>query len=68
MSGALSTSLVSLLNVITSQGPFIGQPSVVALVVSIPVSIVGMVAQDDLVQGLSLGAVKFAVKNEQESV
>ena len=34
------------------------QLSAAALVVSIPVIIVGWVAQDKLVQGLSLGAVK----------
>jgi len=53
-----STSPVYLVSFITSEGLFIAQLSAAALVVSIPVIIVGWVAQDKLVQGLSLGAVK----------
>jgi len=52
------TSPVYLVSFITSEGLFIAQLSAAALVVSIPVIIVGWVAQDKLVQGLSLGAVK----------
>jgi sorbitol/mannitol transport system permease protein len=53
-----STSPVYLVSFITSEGLFIAQLSAAALVVSIPVILVGWVAQDKLVQGLSLGAVK----------
>lgn len=52
------TSPVFLVSFITSEGLFIAQLSAAALVVSIPVIIAGWVAQDKLVQGLSLGAVK----------
>lgn len=52
------TSSVYLVSFITSEGLFIAQLSAAALVVSIPVVIAGWVAQDKLVQGLSLGAVK----------
>lgn len=52
------TSSVFLVSFITSEGLFIAQLSAAALVVSIPVVIAGWVAQDKLVQGLSLGAVK----------
>lgn len=43
---------------ITSEGLFFAQLSAGALAVSIPVVIAGWVAQDKLVQGLSMGAVK----------
>lgn len=52
------TSSVYLVSFITSEGLFIAQLSAATLVVSIPVVIAGWVAQDKLVQGLSLGAVK----------
>lgn len=52
------TSSVYLVGFITSEGLFIAQLSAAALIVSIPVVIAGWVAQDKLVQGLSLGAVK----------
>jgi len=53
-----ATSSVYLVSFITSEGLFIAQLSAASLVVSIPVVIAGWVAQDKLVQGLSLGAVK----------
>ena len=53
-----STAPVYLVSFITSEGLFLAQLSAAALVVSIPVVIAGWVAQDKLVQGLSLGAVK----------
>jgi sorbitol/mannitol transport system permease protein len=53
-----STAPVYLVSFITSEGLFIAQLSAASLVVSIPVVIAGWVAQDRLVQGLSLGAVK----------
>ncbi|MDO5285262.1 MAG: carbohydrate ABC transporter permease [Actinomycetia bacterium] len=52
------TAPVFLVGFITSEGLFLAQLSAAALVVSIPVVIAGWVAQDRLVQGLSLGAVK----------
>lgn len=52
------TSSVYLVGFITSEGLFLAQLSAAAIVVSIPVVIAGWVAQDKLVQGLSLGAVK----------
>lgn len=52
------TSSVYLVGFITSEGLFLAQLSAAAMVVSIPVVIAGWVAQDKLVQGLSLGAVK----------
>ncbi len=52
------TAPVFLVSFITSEGLFIAQLSAAAIVVSIPVVIAGWVAQDKLVQGLSLGAVK----------
>ena len=42
----------------TSQGLFLAQVCAAAFVVSLPVLIAGFAAQDKLVQGLSLGAVK----------
>jgi sorbitol/mannitol transport system permease protein len=53
-----STSPVFLTGFITSEGLFIAQLCAAALVVSLPVLIAGFAAQDKLVQGLSLGAVK----------
>ena len=41
-----------------SQGLFLAQVSAAATIVSLPVLIAGFAAQDKLVQGLSLGAVK----------
>jgi sorbitol/mannitol transport system permease protein len=43
---------------VTSQGLFLAQVCAAAFVVSLPVLIAGFAAQDKLVQGLSLGAVK----------
>lgn len=52
------TAPVYLVSFITSEGLFIAQLSAAALTVSIPVVAAGWIAQDRLVQGLSLGAVK----------
>ena len=43
---------------VTSQGLFLAQVCAAAFVVSLPVLIAGFAAQDKLVQGLSLGAIK----------
>ena len=43
---------------VTSQGLFLAKVCAAAVVVSLPVLIAGFAAQDKLVQGLSLGAVK----------
>ena len=43
---------------VTSQGLFLAQVCAASLVVSIPVLTAGFAAQDKLVQGLSMGAVK----------
>ena len=53
-----ATSPVYLVSFITSEGLFLSQLSAASLVVCIPVLIAGWVAQDQLVQGLSMGAVK----------
>lgn len=53
-----ATTPVYLVSFITSEGLFMAQLSAASLVVSIPVVIAGWVAQDRLVQGLSLGAIK----------
>jgi sorbitol/mannitol transport system permease protein len=53
-----STSPVFLTGFITSEGLFLAQLCAAALIVSLPVLIAGFAAQDKLVQGLSLGAVK----------
>lgn len=53
-----STASVYLVGFITSEGLFFAQLSAAALVVCLPVIIAGWIAQDKLVQGLSLGAVK----------
>lgn len=59
LTGALSTtSPVFLASFVTSQGLFLAQLSAGCIVVSLPVLIAGFAAQDKLVQGLSLGAVK----------
>jgi sorbitol/mannitol transport system permease protein len=52
------TSPVFLTSFVTSQGLFLAQLCAAATVVSLPVLIAGFAAQDKLVQGLSLGAVK----------
>ena len=53
-----ATAPVFLTSFVTSQGLFLAKVSAAALVVSLPVLIAGFSAQDKLVQGLSLGAVK----------
>ena len=53
-----STSPVFLTGFITSEGLFLAKLCAAAMVVSLPVLIAGFAAQDKLVQGLSLGAVK----------
>jgi sorbitol/mannitol transport system permease protein len=52
------TAPVFLTSFVTSQGLFLAQVCAASLVVSLPVLIAGFSAQDKLVQGLSLGAVK----------
>ncbi|SER06456.1 carbohydrate ABC transporter permease [Microlunatus flavus] len=52
------TAPVFLTSFITSQGLFIAQLCAASLVISLPVLAAGFAAQDKLVQGLSLGAVK----------
>ena len=53
-----STAPVFLVGFITNEGLFLARLCAVALVVSLPVLIAGFAAQDKLVRGLSLGAVK----------
>lgn len=53
-----STAPVFLTSFVTSQGLFIAQLSAASIAISLPVLIAGFAAQDKLVQGLSLGAVK----------
>lgn len=53
-----STSPVFLTSFATSQGLFLAQVCAAAVVISLPVLVAGFAAQDKLVQGLSLGAVK----------
>jgi sorbitol/mannitol transport system permease protein len=53
-----STSPVFLTGFITSEGLFLAKLCAAALIVSLPVLVAGFAAQDKLVQGLSLGAVK----------
>jgi sorbitol/mannitol transport system permease protein len=53
-----STAPVFLVGFITSEGLFLGQLCAAATLVSLPVLIAGFLAQDKLVRGLSLGAVK----------
>lgn len=52
------TSPVYLTGFVTSQGQFLAQVCAAATVISLPVLIAGFAAQDKLVQGLSMGAVK----------
>jgi len=52
------TAPVFLTSFVTSQGLFLAKVCAAAVVVSLPVLIAGFSAQDKLVQGLSLGAVK----------
>ena len=52
------TAPVFLTGFVTSQGLFLAKVCAAAIVVSLPVLIAGFAAQDKLVQGLSLGAVK----------
>ncbi|MEW2165990.1 carbohydrate ABC transporter permease [Streptomyces sp. NPDC007084] len=52
------TAPVFLTSFITSQGLFLAKVCAASLVVSLPVLAAGFAAQDKLVQGLSLGAVK----------
>ncbi|MFD4971231.1 carbohydrate ABC transporter permease [Streptomyces sp. NPDC058424] len=52
------TAPVFLTTFITSQGLFLAKVCAVSLVISLPVLAAGFAAQDKLVQGLSLGAVK----------
>jgi sorbitol/mannitol transport system permease protein len=52
------TAPVFLTSFVTSQGLFLAKVSAAAIIVSLPVLIAGFAAQDKLVQGLSLGAVK----------
>jgi sorbitol/mannitol transport system permease protein len=53
-----STAPVFLTSFVTSQGLFLAKVSAAAVAVSLPVLLAGFAAQDKLVQGLSLGAVK----------
>jgi len=53
-----TTAPVFLTSFVTSQGLFLAKVCAAAVVVSLPVIIAGFTAQDKLVQGLSLGAVK----------
>jgi len=52
------TAPVFLTGFVTSQGLFLAKVCAAAIVVSFPVLVAGFAAQDKLVQGLSLGAVK----------
>jgi sorbitol/mannitol transport system permease protein len=52
------TAPVFLTGFVTSQGLFLAKVCAAALAVSLPVLIAGFAAQDKLVQGLSLGAIK----------
>lgn len=52
------TAPVYLTSLITSQGLFLAKVCAASLVISLPVLAAGFAAQDKLVQGLSLGAVK----------
>jgi sorbitol/mannitol transport system permease protein len=52
------TAPVFLTGFVTSQGLFLAKVSAAALIISLPVLAAGFAAQDKLVQGLSLGAVK----------
>jgi sorbitol/mannitol transport system permease protein len=52
------TAPIFLSSMVSSQGGFIAHLAAAAVVISLPVLIAGIAAQDRLVQGLSLGAVK----------
>ena len=52
------TAPVFLTGFVTSQGLFLAKVCAAALAVSLPVLVAGFAAQDKLVQGLSLGAIK----------
>ncbi len=52
------TAPVLLTSFVTSQGLFLAKVAAAATAVSVPVLVAGFAAQDKLVQGLSLGAVK----------
>ena len=52
------TAPVFLTGFVTSQGLFLAQVCAASVVISLPVLIAGFAAQDKLVQGLSMGAVK----------
>ncbi|MEU6082444.1 carbohydrate ABC transporter permease [Streptomyces sp. NPDC047108] len=52
------TAPVFLTGFVTSQGLFLAQLCAASVVISLPVLVAGFAAQDKLVQGLSLGAVK----------
>jgi len=59
LTGVVSqTAPVFLTGFVTSQGLFLAKVSAAAFAVSLPVLVAGFAAQDRLVQGLSLGAVK----------
>lgn len=59
LTGVVSgTAPVFLTGFVSSQGLFLAQLCAASVVVSLPVLIAGFAAQDKLVQGLSLGAVK----------
>jgi sorbitol/mannitol transport system permease protein len=53
-----STAPIFLVGFISSQGLFLGKLCAAATLLSLPVLIAGFAAQDKLVRGLSLGAVK----------
>jgi sorbitol/mannitol transport system permease protein len=53
-----ATAPVFLTSFVTSQGLFLAKVCAASLAISLPVLIAGFAAQDKLVQGLSLGAVK----------
>ncbi|XDP45296.1 carbohydrate ABC transporter permease [Sinomonas sp. P10A9] len=57
-STAAYTAPVFLTSFVTSQGLFLAKVCAAAVAISLPVLIAGFAAQDKLVQGLSLGAVK----------
>ena len=52
------TAPVFLTSFVTSEGLFLAQVCAAATIISLPVLVAGFAAQDKLVQGLSLGAVK----------
>jgi sorbitol/mannitol transport system permease protein len=52
------TAPVVLTGFVTSQGLFLAKVCAASFVVSLPVLAAGFAAQDKLVQGLSMGAVK----------